>query len=215
MGNACYTESADVETKLDEMGLSTAIVHQAVMVGQLRRNSCTVNDPPSSPGTEAWRWTVRTLRELLIPQGWDRSDAANFSLIVNQEKSIAIAVNTGDEGTGNPHCMPRTKHPKGRATAAAILKNAKQLSFSGFLGERDSDKQPSSGPLTWVLLVARDRDLVHYELFLPTSFKDGKPMGWKERIIFPSIDLSSRIKMVPPPEESENIVVEVTRRNSV
>jgi len=215
MVNTCYTESGDVESKLEEMGLSTAIVHQAVMVGQLRRNSCTLNDPPSSPGTEAWRWTVRTLRELLIPQGWERSDAANFSLVVNREKGIAIAVNTGDEGTGNPHCMPRTKHPKGRATAVAILKNAKQLTFSDFLGAEDSDKLPSSGSLTWVLLVARERDLVHYELFLPTSLKDGKPVGWKERIIFPSIDLSSRIETVPQSKEPENIVVEVTRRNSV
>ena len=71
MEKACYTESADVETKLDCMGLTAEILREAVIVGQLHRSSCTVNDPPSIPGTEAWRWTVRTLRELLIPMGWE------------------------------------------------------------------------------------------------------------------------------------------------
>lgn len=215
MDKACYTESADVETKLDGMGLTADIVRQAVMVGQLRRSSCTVNDPPSSPGTEAWRWTVRTLRELLIPLGWERSDAANFSLIVNHEKGIAIAVNTGDEGTGNPLSMPRTKHPKGRLTAAAVLKNAQQLTLFDFSGGRTPGKQTSSSELlTWVLLVARDRDQAHYELFLPTSIKDGKPMGWKERIIFPYVDFAPNVDTVAEQQvEEDNIVVEVSRRN--
>ena len=92
--------------------------------------------------------------------------------------------------------MPRTKHPKGRLTEAAVMTNAHQLNLFDFNGVRTSDKQILSQLLTWVLLVARDRDQTRYELFLPTSIKDGKPIGWKERIIFPYVDFAPQVETV-------------------
>jgi hypothetical protein len=209
MENLCYIQPVDLEAKLGEMGLSAPIIQQAVIAGQLRRNSCTRNDPPSIPGMEAWRWTVRTLRELLIPLGWERSDAGNFSLVVNYKMGIAIAVNTGDDGTGDPLCIPRTKHPKGSKTAAAILKNAEQLSFK-FPGEEETDNIANAKLLTWVLLVAREHDRVLYELCLPISMKDGKPVGWKERIIFPPLDLAPRVQETI--NAAEQIVVKISKK---
>jgi len=208
MENVCYIQPIDLEAKLGEMSLSTPIIQQAVIAGQLRRNSCTRNDPPSIPGMEAWRWTVRTLRERLIPLGWERSDAGNFSLIVNYKLGIAIAVNTGDDGTGDPLCIPRTKHSKGSKTAAAILKNAQQLSL--FPGEEETDNVANGAFITWFLLVAREHDRVLYELCLPISMKDGKPVGWKERIIFSPLDLAPPIQGTP--NTAEEIVVEISKK---
>jgi hypothetical protein len=129
---------------------------------------------------------------------------------VNREKGIAIAVNTGADGTGNPDSIPRTKHRKGGTTAAVVWKNYQQINLFDLPPKQNNDDL--SDIITWILIVDRVGDRVNYELFLPTEIVDGRPDGWIERILFPSLSLSVPSDDYREPEPDKNIVVEVSRR---
>jgi hypothetical protein len=152
----------------------------------------------------------------LAPDGWQKSDEGNYSIIMNPSATLAIVVSTGDEATGLPHRSPRTKCPKGPATAAAIRANRSQLDFfqeaEPFPIKPESDK----GPLTWVLLVRDTGSEIYAELSLPLVIGDDDRIEyWRERIILPKLtedgDDDTRKR---GPDSGPDIEVAVVRRVS-
>src|SRR5262249_26520522 len=116
------TKPYEIINALHELGrgLTVEVIEQAIKAGEIARDSCTKNDPPSTPGFVAWSVTVRTFRDLLIPQGWERNDDQNFSTVISPDKDYAIAISTGNDGTGDETKEPNTKYPRGAATQAAV-----------------------------------------------------------------------------------------------
>ena len=112
----------EVTNALTELGLTNEILREAILTGEAARDNCTANDPPSAPGFAAWARTVRALREILLPNNWSKNDDNNLSTVVSPDGSFAIAVVTGDEGSGQAGAKPQTKYPKGPATIAVIDK---------------------------------------------------------------------------------------------
>lgn len=104
---AVKTSVIEVTEALAQIGLTKEILRDAILRGEAGRDSCTANDAPGAPGFYAWAGTVRGLRDILTPRGWTRNDDVNYSRVINPDKSIAIAVVTGDEGTGNKDVSPR------------------------------------------------------------------------------------------------------------
>lgn len=173
--------------RLTELGLAYELLANAIREGELARASCTKNDPPSTPGFLQWARTTRRLREVLIPLGWKRSQVGKLSTVVAPTGGFAIAVVTGDEATGNPGVTPKTKHPRGPATAAAVEQNLLQLSlFESPAPANDDANEIPDVPerLTWILLISRGADSIRCELSLPGSIgDDGRVESWEERII--------------------------------
>jgi hypothetical protein len=214
MPHASYKESWEIESKLREMGLTSSSLHEAVKAGELYRSGCTLNDPKSLPGFLAWGRTIRSLRDILIPLGWERLDISNLPMVINRDKNIAIAVSSGDEATGNAAQVARTKYAKGRATQSVIIKNLKQLSLFDSNEDMSPPRMRTTGLVTWFLLVSRRNDEIYYELSLPYRIKDGKPVeDWIERIIFPPADFNVDAQRRGAEEDlSEEIVVDVFRK---
>src|SRR6266446_667956 len=123
--------------RLADLGVSLEALQRAVAAGHAARISCTPNDPPNIPGTHAWSYTVRTLREELCPLGWRKADPGNFPLVINDARKINIVVESGDALTHQAHGSPRTKSLKGLYTEAAILRN--NLESDLFLDALDAD----------------------------------------------------------------------------
>src|ERR1051325_6415929 len=117
---AIKTSPIEVVDALAGLGLTAEILIEAIRRGEIGRDSCTANDAPGAPGYYAWAGTVRALRDILMPQKWTRNDDECYSRVVSPDRSIAIAVCTGDDGTGNKDVNPKTKYPKGTATQAAV-----------------------------------------------------------------------------------------------
>ncbi len=180
-----HTEAVDVLFRLAELGLEERDLRDAVHQGMLARSECTANDPPLTPGYNAWSRTVRALREKLIPKRWLRSDEGNYPLVVNPEGDLAIAVATGDEGTGLVQVNPMTKSPKGPRTQSAIEVNEYQRSLFEGLPGFEVPTTPHNDRVTWILLQHYDLKSkeVRFELSCPSSCA-GKVDGWSERIIF-------------------------------
>ena len=210
-----YSEISDINSRLEELGLSVGMLHEAIKIGEAHRNGCTKNDPLSFPGIVTWARTVRSLRELLAPQGWVRSNEQKIPLVINPTGTIAITVATGNTDTGNAAITSKTKYPKGPATIAVVKQNAGQLTF-GFYEETTKTPPPrTSDCLTWVLLISRCFSEIRCELSLPRQMgEDSRVVEWEERIILPSVSTNNEPGPIAYGDEgADDIIVEISRRN--
>jgi hypothetical protein len=209
----------EVTDALSALGLNFEILRDAILAGETARDACTANDPPNAAGFDAWARTVRSLRERLIAWAWTRIDADGLPTIISPSGSIAIAVATGDEGTGKAEASPKTKYPKGPATIAVVTRNRTQLEL--WESNEEQVTVPNPTPQTWFLLRNRMDDTVYAELSLPAAIgDDGRVEEWAERIVLAPISLDPRggILAQPSPDPSglgdrgEGIEVPVRRR---
>jgi len=210
-------QTIEVQTRLAELGLDPEALAQVIKRGYVAFTLCTVNDPPLFPGFAAWAQTVRALREYLIPQGWRRCDENNYSLVINPTEDTAIAVATGDDGTGRVDAVPTTKSSKGPSTAEAVVANQAQLTFAFDEPETvaaDEGDEAIEERMTWLLLVHRGEGEVRSELSLPLSMgTDGRIESWQERIILGSMPTDpTEIDINPPSPVMPDIEVDVKRR---
>jgi hypothetical protein len=160
-----------------------------------------------------------SLRDLLAPK-WERSNEGNLPFTVNEAKTIALSVATGDEQTGNPEETPCTRSSKGPRTAGAVAANAHQLDLFpiAVLPEELAKIQGEGGRMTWLLLIHRDEwnREVRCELSRPTSMSENQHVdGWIERIILGSIPFDGDTLAIPSneaPEGPASDAVEIKRR---
>ncbi len=209
-----HQEARDVRNRLAELGLEEEPLQDVVRQGYLGHASCTPNHPPQMPGMWAWAEAVRALREYLIPLGWETSNDNNYALTVHPAKRLAIAVATGNDGTGQATASPSTKSAKGPSTIEAIATNQMQFPFM----DADSIRAAASLPalngarVTWFLLVHWGIDELRCELSLPSSIADdGHINGWHERILLGSIPIDGDLQDIVPPSQAD-IDVDVRRR---
>ncbi len=206
--------------RLAELGLEEELLRQALQQGLSEWATCTDNHPTSFPGLLFWGETVKSLRDLLAPHGWERANEGNLPFTVNGAKTVAIAVATGDEETGNPEETPCTKSSKGPHTAGAVRVNALQLDlFPITVLPEDLARIKGDGKrMTWILLFHRDHVTreVRCELSRPTSMSDNQHVdGWIERIILEPIRFDGDIAQIPVDNvQDEHAVdyVEIKRR---
>lgn len=198
-----YAEPIDVYTRLSAIGsgLTIGILQESVRQGYLTRAPLTDNHPSIYFGFAMWAETVAALRNNLRPCGWQKSTQGNYELTVNSDASIAIAIMTGDPGTGLADADPSNKCSKGTYTARSIAVN-NQLELDLFpLSSLPTTEliTPAAELTTWILLMHVANDEVRFELSLPSKFLERKIVGWKERIIFPAIPRAdSPIEVLPP-----------------
>lgn len=207
------TSAIDVVNALAQLGLTTEVLIEAIRRGEIARDSCTANDAPNAPGFYAWAGTVRALRDILMPQRWTRNDDDCYSRVISPDSTIAIAVVTGDEGTGKRDASPKTKYPKGAATQAAVSSNQQSLRFEEFASAEDEADQTAETWITWMLLKKRTDDSVFAELSLPLSMtKDGQVENWQTRIILDPILIDPNIEIED--DSSEPPIDVLVRRRS-
>jgi hypothetical protein len=215
-----HTEPFERRNRLAELGLDEDLLRQALQQGFSEWATCTLNHPPSFPGLLFWGETVKALRDLFAPFGWARSNEGNLPFTVNEAQTVAIAVATGDEATGNPDETPCTKSSKGPHTAGAVRVNARQLDlFPITVLPEDLARIKGDGKrMTWILLFNRDEANreVRCELSRPTSMSDNQHVdGWIERIILGSIPFDGDVAQIPTDRPLRSIAidaVEIKRR---
>ncbi|MGP0592343.1 hypothetical protein ACTRXD_07350 [Nitrospira sp. T9] len=211
------SEPWEVRNRLADLGLEEEPLRNVVRRGYLAYITCTANHPPLIPPIWAWGETVRALREYVLPLGWRRSDENNYSVVIDSEDQVAIAVATGDEGTGRTDALPSNKARKGPSTINAVNANQLQLELQLFTGQESNPvpAQPIDSNvdrMTWVLLIHRTVDEVCCELSLPFSIaQDGHINQWRERILLKSVPLDGDLIEVVPPTQPD-ITIEVKRR---
>jgi hypothetical protein len=198
-----------VADRLTELGLDEGRLREAVYQGHLQRTRLTRNHPTIYHGLNMWGELVAALREQLSPE-WEREDIGSYALTVNEGLNLAIAVASGDEGTGDPSAHPSNRSRKGRNTVDAIEVN-RQFELFELLPPK-SDKEESRQ--TWVLMHHTDhgRGEIRVELSLPLSIgTDGKITAWAERIILSSIPFDDQLVEINPPT-GPDIDIDIQRK---
>ena len=205
----------DVPNRLKQLGLKEPILRLGAEEGQAEWANCTLNDPPMFRGLVPWARTLRSLRESMIPEGWERLEDGGQSFVVNKSGTLAITVATGDRHTGVKGETPSTKSSKGPKTQLAIAQNTLAWTLYGDI--RTAEKQKADSRITWILLFYRDTETseIRCELSLPASMNhEGQVDEWKERIILTAIpfgDGGARIKVDSP---TPDINIDVQRRRA-
>jgi hypothetical protein len=205
------SDPIDVRSRVAELGLSVEVLTESILAGELARNSCTPNDPPSAPGFLFWAKIVRALRENLVTDGFVRSDERNFSIVVSPDRSYSIAVSTGDEATGDPSSPSSTKYAKGPLTVEAVERNGQLLLFKEMEPPEAEDSKVVG--ITRILLVRKSGDSILSELSVPDKVVDGFVETWAERIILPTIELDRPERRANPEDDADDLDIDITRRN--
>ena len=213
-----HVEPHDVRNRLARLGLEEDWLLNAVRVGQLQRANCTPHHPPSFPGLSAWADTIKTLRDILVPEEWLIDNPRGLPIVFHKKRKIAITVATGDEATGKPEFDPCTKCPKGPQTRSNISNNQLKLFPEEFVRAAYEQTTAKSGFITWLLLFHADEltRQVRSELSLPVGMnEEGRVDGWDERIILGSAPFDAdtlKVSTDDNPPQSPSIIVNVKRR---
>jgi hypothetical protein len=179
------------------------------MAGYIAKSNCTENHPPLFPPIAAWSEAVRTLRDVLKPEGWTRFNDQNSPKTVSPDGSISIIVSTGNEATGIPDAEPATTSSKGPNTAGAIeINRSLQLYLPGMelpVPLQDEDEKVT----TWILLAHHAKNELRAELSLPLDVgSDGRVSVWQERIILRAQPLDGEQVVITPPVQPDiNVAV--------
>lgn len=223
-GDAVATAVVHIETRrvagrLDGLGLTEALLRDAVDEGVVPVLSCTANDPDQLAGILGWGKITRALRDRLVrqPHKWQRARHRGQDSTVKPDGSVAVVVAGGTEATGTASGVaPATRSTKGPATRDAVARN--WLTFSAVDPEfekYDPPPPPPSAEQTWLLLYYIDHDAgeVRAELSLPESIdSDDHVTRWRERILLESIPLDEpRSVNTETDEDDHRYEVPVTR----
>jgi len=206
-------EPNKVDARLREMGLSATVLLSALNAGIASLALASPNHPPNFGGTSLWAEAVRVLRELLIPKGWRKDNSYNFPTVVSPDRKIAVAVASGDEGTGIRKGNPSTHYPRGTVMQRRVEANS-QLPLFDDIRRADDAESAEEAEATWMLLHYRERGQLRCELSLPISINDsGFVENWAERIILTPIQIDPT-RMPVLDDEPVNPTVTVKRRAS-
>ena len=183
----------------------------AVQQGFIERVNASHFDPPTAPGWDAWRYTLRSLRQQGDARGWVMADPGNLSMIINEEREVAIVVFSGDDATGLAHLKPKSKSPRGPMVREAVARNTGQLPlFPEMIEEARPTAEEVLGYETWVLLIHIMDEGLRAELSLPIAFDDKEFVSdWKERIIIDVPMPGSESEQTPDANDGPDIMPDV------
>jgi hypothetical protein len=206
-----FDKPAEISNRLAQLGVNEGALREAVYQGHLQRTRLTLNHPVIYHGLNMWGEIVAALRDQLRPLDWIRQEIGNFALTVHEERKLAIAVASGDEGTGKPSAHPCNRSKKGRNTVDAIEANRQLELFERLPPENQVDGDDKQ---TWVLMHHTDTTQreIRLELSRPSEIgNDGKISEWAERIILGSIPFDDELVEIYPPS-GPDIEIDIRRR---
>jgi len=190
-------DAVDVETRLRELDLSIAELHEVARAAYVAKAGCSPLHPPTYPGTAGWAAAVYTMRESKLPQGWRRADPGNFSITINDAGRFYVVIATGDQLAGRSIGKPpTTKSPKGLKTEAAVRATRQLTLFPDEAFEALKRDAELAGYKAWFLLLNIAEGEVLLELSSPMEMTNGKISSWHERIIVPGISFDPSLKGV-------------------
>lgn len=221
MSTAIHSFENDALPLLEAMGLNREIMAEVCRRGLTQYLTATPYHPSNAAGMLLYVELVRSLREILVPTGWEIDDVG-LALTFNEAQGIAIAVRSGNAYTGDPKRIPSFKYRESATMHDAIGGNARQLGlFDGIPGLAELATTAAATCVefdhfqTWWLLHHVDvvRSEMRAELALPISVgADGYPNKWGVRIILDPILFDEEPQIDPAGGDPESLDFDVPVR---
>lgn len=175
--------------RLRELGIDIDRVQHALRAGDQAARQADAYSPKTAAGLQRWTNTVQELRRGLAIDGWECEDPKNSPRLVSADKTVSLAVVTGDKHTGVPERFPKNAHPLGSTMEDAIFLNApRQVAGQQPIELVDEFARGvlELNSTTWLLLYRRTAKFgLRAEISHPVLTHDRVITNWKERLILP------------------------------
>ena len=176
-----FAKKIERDQKLASMGLSFALLREAVEYGAREHATCTENDPPGAANTMVYFRATRRLRETLSPYGWERCNQDNQASVVNRDLGLRIVVTTFDAALGDPDKDPKNRNEK-RSAAEKRTRCNKTGWLPGLPVPMTESTASSADLQTWILAVHVGDEETKAELLLPLNCVGGIYCEYAARI---------------------------------
>ena len=186
------------------------LIEVGLKVANARKEVIAPIFPASAPGLLGWIHGVASLRELLIPKGWELRHNENLEQVYNPNTGITIEfVNAAV--AGDPTQDPRSVNDRGPASRRAVDAAQPWLFDPEQYYENIEDDLKH-----WVLFVLVTEDWISIELACPKPLNEGQYAGFHQRILVVEPgELKDFINLEPDVSDRlSEINVEVTRKDS-
>lgn len=183
----------EVSSTLEQLGLKSGLLVEAVRRGQVARNATPRYEPRTAPGMNQYQATVGALRNLLIPEGWTEGYSRGLEMVIDPSNTRAIITVKGCANTGCYGVAPTTISERGKHAEKFIETNSNQLGWFANLFD-EFKKQDTDSLQMWYLVRYTDyqEGVVRSELSLPVDLNAQKKVSlWQTRIILKSIPIDS------------------------
>jgi hypothetical protein len=183
LGAVKLADGPSAELRLEELGLSIAVVKEALLTGHGDGRQYGPPYPRFVAGSVAWSGIGVRLIDLLAAKGWEGKEVQGQLRIWSTDLGVTIIPQRGDDNVGiaDPDVVPSQRNKKGPITKEAIERNYAASLFDGL----EDEEQPTSE--AWILLYAFGEESIRAELSWPDDFSQGRVTSWAERIIIPEI----------------------------
>lgn len=202
------------ERRLSEFSLSVEMIHRAARYGNAARREVTALHPTAYAGMRMQAELFGELAQQLVPHGWKKPPRTDDMLerLHAPDGSIAVGVNSGNDGVGDKDAHADTRQPRGGAGQVAVSTN------QGILFRLEAPK-PADEMLSYLLLfnvVLDERargERIDLELSLPREEKNGHITAWEERILIPPVE-GTQPRPVTEAPTPPDVDVPVQRRHA-
>ena len=183
-------ESPEATTRLADLGLRVEDIHEAHQAGRAEFLTYTAHDRVGAAGGAGLSRVLRVMSDRLVADGWVRTNPLNLGVLTHPGREHSLVVSSGDALTGSVFGAPRTRNPKGPATARLVARNNTLMRQNALtLFALDQEPLPEEFRIaTWVLLVAEVDGVLLAEVSFPVAMAGSWVTDWAERIIVPSLD---------------------------
>ncbi|MBF4618096.1 hypothetical protein ITJ44_08420 [Clavibacter sp. VKM Ac-2873] len=183
------TPDPNVESRLARLGLSIALIHDALRPALDHARNRSALATKSAKGSDLYQDSFENLAQRLVLLGWSPHEVDGQPRLVHSDGRLALTVSSATNvASADPRVQPRTRK-KGPATARAVGAPAPQsaLDLPEFRSEAGARGDAADAPLWFVLHELVDQGL-NIAVAKPSGLdSSGAVVAWEERIPLPSL----------------------------
>lgn len=200
----------------NNFGVSKKALMGVVQQAAFAYGSSTKYHPVIHSGSSAWFEIVRSLRELLVPKGWQCLYEAGLDKTISKDFGVSIVCTGGNSAVGKINAQSLlSKNDKGSAFDRLLEQNRRQLEL---FDSNEFLSSPVDDNTTWVLIYHVDKSAkeIRAELSLPVFLNEkSKIQGWKTRIFLGTVSLDNlKTSTLSESEFSEAIEIPVISKKN-
>jgi hypothetical protein len=183
------TFEPSVESRLEQLGLSIALIHDALRPALDHARNRSALATKSARGSDLYQDSFENLALRLVPLGWHPQEVDGQPRLVHSDGRLALTVSSATNvASADPRLHPRTRK-KGPATARAVGAPAHQsaLDLPEFRFGDGAGGEGVEAPLWFVLHELVDQGL-NIAVAKPSGLdSSGAVIMWEEQIPLPSL----------------------------
>ncbi|XYD06889.1 hypothetical protein R1A27_17080 [Methylobacterium sp. NMS12] len=170
-------EENEVVPRLEQLGLSKAILLEVIRAAVGARRNATPFHPITTAGFNAWSEGTAHLRRILVSRGWRMGDKDNIASVYNAETDTKIIFQNA-ERAGDVLNDPIANSRKGAGAARAVERAQYDL-----FPETQIKEIEEARTKLWCLFVMAEGDDVRAELSRPIAINEEQYDEFHERIV--------------------------------